>query len=151
MPRIKYKFSSEKEARELLEMANQDMVWATKYAPPDEGIDPENHVFVIVSYDTTYYGIVHTHTRAAIDSVEVTKKEFLRVLLGKRYVVVRKYSHTDTRNLWKVITRGMRSRVDAELWSDLESKAYFRKNPRAKSRINFFVVEMDTVDLLNIQ
>ena len=52
------------------------------------------------------------------------------------YVVLRTYSHTDRRCLWKVETRRMKSRTDAQGWKEfLESED---KNKKHK----YFIVKV---------
>lgn len=55
--------------------------------------------------------------------------------------VVREYSHTDQRQLWKVLSRPFADIRDAERWCKYEKSMHLKKYPRSKRE--FFVIKME--------
>ncbi len=54
--------------------------------------------------------------------------------LKKYYYVMRTYSHTDKQQLWKVVSRRIKNKNDAETWKELCEKT--EKNKKH----NFFII-----------
>jgi hypothetical protein len=56
------------------------------------------------------------------------------------YYVLRTYSRTDRRKLWKVESRPFSRKGDAESWCEFERKQWVKEHPKTKAV--FFVVDV---------
>lgn len=64
--------------------------------------------------------------------------------MSKRYVVVREYSSVTARNvLWKVLSRPIEGRREAETWREFMEEQERIEHPRMSKRVRFMIVEVD--------
>ncbi len=60
----------------------------------------------------------------------------------KRYFVCREYSHTDRRQLWQVLSRGIKDKQSALDWLDFERAQDIKKSKKYEG-YEYFIVEKD--------
>ena len=63
---------------------------------------------------------------------------------GVWYIVACSYSHTDKRQLIKILSRRMMNKLTAEDWKDCEESIYKDKHPKSTRR--FFVIQVENKD-----
>jgi hypothetical protein len=61
-------------------------------------------------------------------------------LRNRMFYVIRTYTHTDLKQLWKVESRPIVRKEDAESWKDFVEMEYYTEHPRSEHK--FSVVEL---------